>query len=125
MSTVLAEFNSAITHPDSAIGKSGDEGRHTAKDKLSKIKVKQFQRDVKGFKGTPRVWFVFCNTSKMEEDILLLTIHPLGQQLDHARQTGAFTYLYDLSLPPGKKSARILIANCTFLDQVVRRIRRD
>lgn len=58
--------------------------------------VKRFRREVLRLKGNDRVWFVFCATSDMEEQTFLDLIQPIGQQLDAFRQTGAFTYLYDL-----------------------------
>lgn len=64
-------------------------------DDVSAEKVQQLKREIKKFKGS-RVWFLFCNAAKVEENIFLSLIEPMGQQVEVFRQHNAFAYLYDL-----------------------------
>lgn len=64
---------------------------------LSEQRVRQFRREVRQFRGQPRVWFLFCNALAEEEQTFLSLMQPIGQPLDLYRQPGAFVYLYDLT----------------------------
>lgn len=68
---------------------------------LSPPNVKRFKREIRPLRGEERVWFLFCNTSEMEEQAFLSVLEPIGQQLDRFEQPGAFVYLYDLRRPSG------------------------
>ncbi len=65
------------------------------KKQVSKSGVKQFKQEVKHLKA-PRLWFVLCRASEVEEQAFVSTMASLGQQLDHFQRPGAAAYLYDL-----------------------------
>lgn len=77
------------------LGESLMADAESKKPQISKQGVKQFKREVRQLKE-PRVWFVFCRASEVEEQAFLSAMKPLGQQLDKLQQTGASAYLYDL-----------------------------
>jgi uncharacterized membrane protein len=82
---------------DYVVGKLAMVSGNSRKPKLSEKGVKQTKQEVERFKGNPRVWFLFCRASDVEERKFLSIIQPIGQQLDGFKQHNAFVYLYDLS----------------------------
>jgi hypothetical protein len=65
---------------------------------LSAAGVRQFKRELRQFRGDPRVWFLFCRASAEEEQAFLSVMEPIGQPLDTFRQTDAVVNLYSLKL---------------------------
>ncbi|GAB4239503.1 MAG: hypothetical protein Kow00121_66140 [Elainellaceae cyanobacterium] len=63
---------------------------------LSQPGIRRFRREIRSFRGQERVWFLFSNTSEMEEQAFLSVVESWGEPLDRFEQPGAFVYLYDL-----------------------------
>lgn len=81
---------------DYVLGKLAVTTNVKKKDQIVEKNVAQLKREIKRFQGS-RVWFLFCNTSEVEEQQFLALVQPLGRQLDSIRDQDAFAYLYDLT----------------------------
>lgn len=63
---------------------------------LSEAGIKRLRREIRQLRREPRIWFVFCRASKVEEQAFLSALKPIGQQIDRFSQPDAFAYLYNL-----------------------------